>query len=381
MLQISDLSKKEAFFSFTDGLKPWAKQELQRRGVQELTNAMMVAESLVELVPRRDRFESSKPNGRGNGGHHKEDKEGHSYYGSGSGSDGGNRKPRNGKRRPNSPKERRGKLRCYFCNGPHMKRDCPKVSTFSAIKKSDEPEEAKPIEEKASRVNSMILFPKKRNGREGLMFVDINIAGRNGSALIDTGASDLFISEKAAKKLGLSIKKLNRKIKTVNSEEGPTVGVVRDVELQIGEWKGKEEFEVIQLDDYDYVLGLNFLDKIQTVLYPWADQIHLVTGPLSKIVVPVYRDMKVGTKVLFVNPTSRGCLVWEEHWLDKTGCYESLFGRISGARDRYEACRFDCGADTYGKGGLCIGLREKRSNAETVGTSKCGEKGTLRTIC
>ncbi|KAK5775939.1 hypothetical protein PVK06_043895 [Gossypium arboreum] len=66
MLQIFDLSEKEAFFSFTDGLKPWAKQELQRRGVQELTNAMMVAESLVELVLRRDRFESSKPNGKGN---------------------------------------------------------------------------------------------------------------------------------------------------------------------------------------------------------------------------------------------------------------------------------------------------------------------------
>ncbi|PPS15060.1 hypothetical protein GOBAR_AA05539 [Gossypium barbadense] len=130
------------------------------------------------------------------------------------------------------------------------------------------------------------------------MFVDINIVGRNGSALIDTGVSDLFISEKAAKKLGLSIKKSNRKIKTINSEEGPTVGVVREVELQISEWKGKEEFEVIQLDDYDYVLGLNFLDMIQTVLYPWADQIHIVTSPLSKIVVPVYRDMKVRTKVL-----------------------------------------------------------------------------------
>ncbi|MBA0859040.1 hypothetical protein Goshw_002703 [Gossypium schwendimanii] len=78
MLQISDLSEKEAFFSFTDRLKPWAKQELQRRGVQELTNAMMVAESIVELAPRRDRFESSKPNRRGNGGYHEEDEEGQS---------------------------------------------------------------------------------------------------------------------------------------------------------------------------------------------------------------------------------------------------------------------------------------------------------------
>ncbi|PPR86384.1 hypothetical protein GOBAR_AA34308 [Gossypium barbadense] len=144
----------------------------------------------------------------------------------------------------------------------------------------------------------MILFPKKRNGREGLMFIDINIAGQKGSALIDTRASDLFISGKATKKLGLLIKKSNRKIKTINSEEGQTVGVVCEVELQISEWKGKEKFKEIQLDDYDYVLGLIFLDKIQTVLYLWVNQIHIVIGPLSKIVVLVYRDMKVGTKVL-----------------------------------------------------------------------------------
>ncbi|MFQ6622793.1 hypothetical protein Gotur_002956 [Gossypium turneri] len=120
----------------------------------------------------------------------------------------------------------------------------------------------------------MVLIPGKRNGCKGLMFVDINIAGQKRSALIDTGASDLFMSEKAAKKL------------------------VREVELQISEWKSKEDFEVIQLDDYDYVLGLNFLDRIQATLQPWADKIHIVTGPSTKTVVPVHRDMKYGTKVL-----------------------------------------------------------------------------------
>ena len=30
MLQISDFGEREALFSFMDGLKPWAKQELQR---------------------------------------------------------------------------------------------------------------------------------------------------------------------------------------------------------------------------------------------------------------------------------------------------------------------------------------------------------------
>ncbi|MBA0576647.1 hypothetical protein Golob_027520, partial [Gossypium lobatum] len=102
---------------------------------------------------------------------------------------------------------------------------------ISAIKKKDElKEEAKPIEKKTSKVNSIVLIPKKRNGEEGLMFVDINIAGQKQSALVDTGASGLFISKKATKKLGLSIRKSNRNIKMVNFEEALTMGVVRNVE-------------------------------------------------------------------------------------------------------------------------------------------------------
>ncbi|MBA0777205.1 hypothetical protein Gotri_005257 [Gossypium trilobum] len=70
---------------------------------------MMVVESLVELVPRRDRFESSKPNNKGNGGYHEEDEKGHNDYSNCSSSDCGNRKPQNEKWRPNSPKEKRVK--------------------------------------------------------------------------------------------------------------------------------------------------------------------------------------------------------------------------------------------------------------------------------
>ncbi|MFQ6631111.1 hypothetical protein Gotur_009515 [Gossypium turneri] len=139
---------------------------------------MMVAESIVELAPRRDMLKSSKPNRRGNGGYHEEDEEGHSYDGNGSSNNGNDRKSRNKKWRPNSLKEKRENLRCYFCKGLHMKRDCPKVSSISAIKRNDEPKEVKPIEKKTSKVNSMVLIPKRRNGEEGLMFIDINISGQ-----------------------------------------------------------------------------------------------------------------------------------------------------------------------------------------------------------
>ncbi|KAK8289414.1 hypothetical protein V6Z12_D07G190600 [Gossypium hirsutum] len=70
MLQISDMGEKDAFFSFMDGLKPWAKQELQRRGVQELTKAMSTAKSLTKFGVKKDNFNSSKPrfNQKGNSG-------------------------------------------------------------------------------------------------------------------------------------------------------------------------------------------------------------------------------------------------------------------------------------------------------------------------
>ncbi|KAL4271717.1 hypothetical protein GQ457_13G018250 [Hibiscus cannabinus] len=48
-LQIPDMTEKQALFTFRDGLKPWAKAELQRRGVTELSKALAAAESLTEF--------------------------------------------------------------------------------------------------------------------------------------------------------------------------------------------------------------------------------------------------------------------------------------------------------------------------------------------
>ncbi|EOY09123.1 Uncharacterized protein TCM_024512 [Theobroma cacao] len=46
--QISNLNEKEPLFAFMDGLKPWAKQELQRRDVRDLMQAIVVTKSLIE---------------------------------------------------------------------------------------------------------------------------------------------------------------------------------------------------------------------------------------------------------------------------------------------------------------------------------------------
>ncbi|KAJ7949903.1 Gag-asp_proteas domain-containing protein [Quillaja saponaria] len=72
LLEILDLPDKEALFTFTDGLQPWAKLELQRRGVQDLASTIAAAESLIKFR----KPESTKPterrkehNGNGGGDH------------------------------------------------------------------------------------------------------------------------------------------------------------------------------------------------------------------------------------------------------------------------------------------------------------------------
>ncbi|KAL4279857.1 hypothetical protein GQ457_03G012680 [Hibiscus cannabinus] len=57
------------------------------------------------------------------------------------------------------------------------------------------------------------------------MFVDVTIADKKPSALIETCASKLFMSKQATKKLNLCVEKENGWIKTVNSKEEPIPGI------------------------------------------------------------------------------------------------------------------------------------------------------------
>ncbi|KAK5831714.1 hypothetical protein PVK06_015513 [Gossypium arboreum] len=120
MLQISDVTKKEALLAFQEGLKQWVRQEVEQRGVQKLSEAMTVAESVVKLGLGKDKLGSSKFEEKNVcKGNHKEDKD----DGNGNGDNGGNRKLRVGKKKP---KRKMDKLKCFLCDCQHMLKKCPK---------------------------------------------------------------------------------------------------------------------------------------------------------------------------------------------------------------------------------------------------------------
>ena len=68
MLELPSITEQEALFAFVNGLKMWAQLELQRAKVQNVSEAIAVAERLIELKVSVDRpkiIEDDEENGGG----------------------------------------------------------------------------------------------------------------------------------------------------------------------------------------------------------------------------------------------------------------------------------------------------------------------------
>ncbi|KAE8734320.1 hypothetical protein F3Y22_tig00000773pilonHSYRG00160 [Hibiscus syriacus] len=178
-LQVPSLSEEDGFFTFMDGLKPWAKNELRRRGVKDLSTALTTAESVIELGVKSV---DSKPKPKFRGSSGDRDRASRSDRDSS-----GSGRPSNSK---HLDKKDKPIIQCYNCKGQgHLARDCPQKNKLSAIMEKDG-EESETL-----KLGSILSTMEVKKGRKkkGLMFVDVNVAGQKLSALVDTGASELFI--------------------------------------------------------------------------------------------------------------------------------------------------------------------------------------------
>ncbi|KAL0315118.1 UNVERIFIED_CONTAM: hypothetical protein Scaly_2887600 [Sesamum calycinum] len=151
MLDIQDMSKKDKLFTFMEGLKPWARLELQRQRVIDLGSAMAATERLTDFNPenRKDRQTMPSPSQNKPGGARS--------FKSNSNRGGGDSKPHaqsssQGSFSGNKPQENKQgapqkSSRCFLRDGPHRYRDCPKKQLLNALATfTDKASPAKPAE-------------------------------------------------------------------------------------------------------------------------------------------------------------------------------------------------------------------------------------------
>ncbi|KAK4397897.1 hypothetical protein Sango_1265200 [Sesamum angolense] len=67
-----------------------------------------------------------------------------------------------------------------------------------------------------------------------------------------------FVADREIQKLGLTLAQHSNRIKAVNSEAKRIQGLVC-VDLKVGAWTGKCNIMVVPLDDFDVILGVDFM--------------------------------------------------------------------------------------------------------------------------
>ena len=105
------------------------------------------------------------------------------------------------------------------------------------------------------------------------MYVPCVVNGRAVSALVDTGATHNFVSNGMALELGLKTRINSGKIKAVNSQATRIVGIARNVPISLGEYEGRLDLTVIELDDFDLILGISFMRSAGVGVFPQLEGI------------------------------------------------------------------------------------------------------------
>ena len=65
-------------------------------------------------------------------------------------------------------------------------------------------------------------------------------------------------------------------IKAANSEVKKISKEARDVPVRLGAWSGMMDFTVVPLDDHKFIMGIEFMRKVEVVLMPHLNSISIM---------------------------------------------------------------------------------------------------------
>ncbi|KAL3626938.1 hypothetical protein CASFOL_029249 [Castilleja foliolosa] len=257
MLDIRDMSEEDKVFNFVAGLQPWAQTELRRQAVNDLSGAMAAADrlndySVVKSVSSEG-HDSEKGKYKKGGGFQRDVER---LEGSGKSEGQSTVKPTS--------------AGCFLCNGDHRMRNCPKRTKLSALMLELEREDSDcddvPLVNPIQLLGAL-MADRQPSVHKGLMYVRVLVNGQDALAMIDSGATHNFVSEREIARLGLGLSKLARYVKAVNSDAKSVMGVA-NVELKVGPWSGRCEFTAFALEGFDLILGQEFLVQASVAVIP-----------------------------------------------------------------------------------------------------------------
>ncbi|KAK2979872.1 hypothetical protein RJ640_024373 [Escallonia rubra] len=289
MLHIPNMTEEDLLFNFIDGLQNWAKQELQRRGVKDLDEAIAVAESLMEYARVGDSSKGKNIQVASKGNHAKGGGDKPKAWNKWNNQAGTNKFEGHGKL-----EERRAKSKpkdgCFFCGGPHWARDCPRQGKLNALVEENEELEEGDVHMGSLQILNALhakAVAKVPTGKgqastgKGLLYVEAKLNGKPAQVMVDTRATHNFVTMEEAKRLGLKVVGGGGWLKSVNTNTKPLQGAARQVEMCLGSWRGLVDFSVAPMDDFKVVIGLDFLRQVNALVSPYSNAVHIMEKGVS----------------------------------------------------------------------------------------------------
>ncbi|KAG6479323.1 hypothetical protein ZIOFF_062786 [Zingiber officinale] len=291
MLDIQNMSEEDKLYNFLYGLQPWAQVELRRQNVRDLPSAIAAADALVDLRMSKENLNvssSSKSNfvrKDKKGDWKKEGKKDAKKKDPGNNHGKGKAEHSTVRGKDNS-KNQGG----FLCNGPHFAKDCPKREKLNALllgdQEDDYEQEVATLVNPLKLLNTIVAYEPLElltnmsedmvRAHSQLLHVSVMLNRKSAYAMVDTGATHTFVSAKLVQEYGLSISKCPKYIKSVNAKAQAVVGMAYNVPLTVGTQVGKANMMVIPLEDFQIILGMDFLQKTKTVPMPHLDGVMVM---------------------------------------------------------------------------------------------------------
>ncbi|KAK2970043.1 hypothetical protein RJ640_014983 [Escallonia rubra] len=324
----NDMFAVDRLFFFMEGLKPWARTELNRRLVNNLNEAIIAAESLSDYNSEPQRPPQRGNPNRSNGGKKPGGQEPNQSWGSKSSwASNSSTLQKSGvgfKAKPDastSGEVKKPAFRgCFLCQGPHVIANCPQRQMMNAFfdnmgqvqrgEQSGSQSRHPPTEEQTdtqdyevedavgafpqwcNAVTTQVRNPEESSTGEklkdmppkkksdvpgkGLMYVDIKVNGKAIRAMVDTGATHNYISSTEVERLGLTLEKGCGRVKAINSAAQPVAGIARSVLIKVGPYEGRTNFSVVIMDEFKLILGLEFLRDTKTTVMPCTNSLAML---------------------------------------------------------------------------------------------------------
>ncbi|KAG9458216.1 hypothetical protein H6P81_002724 [Aristolochia fimbriata] len=232
------------------------KQELRRRDVKTLAEALSTAEKLTEFEKKTEVSPSNSKGSKSTKAKKQWEKRGNKLD-----------------KTDVKKKKEEGKLnsKCFLCDGDHFLKDCLRkklLNSMTEAKSEGSVEDAKMGSLKMVAALQGNEGSTRRSRRE-IFYIALSVRGKEAKAMIDSGATHNFLSVCEAIGLGLTWVDDGSLVKSVNSEAKAICGIAHDVLVKVGEWQGNVSFSVFNMDDFDFILGVDFLCLCKGFVLPY----------------------------------------------------------------------------------------------------------------